>query len=314
MREAYKVCVLLSTYNGKKYFAEQVNSILNQKDVDIYILIRDDGSSDGTLDIIRDYIGRYPEKIECVNLEDSFNVGWRQSFFNLLEYASSHYLDEMDFFSFADQDDVWLNDKLVKACDQLSNIRDEGLYFSNTTVVDEALHYLRMGLCFYSGSVMDILNKPSACGCTMVFNRKYASWFGGLLKKNVVYPCAHDALLYYLALYADVQIIYDTKSYILYRQHDNNVVGSLKKETLYDWVIKIRKVFLKREHYNQRIARFIVQNFAQFTDENRKLLELIILYNSSLKLKYGLLRLYIEHTRMSWLKIKNVMRIVLNFV
>ena len=50
-----KVCVLQSTYNGKKYLKEQIDSILNQENVDVQLIVRDDGSNDSTPDILSKY-------------------------------------------------------------------------------------------------------------------------------------------------------------------------------------------------------------------------------------------------------------------
>ena len=63
--------ILLATYNGEKYISEQLDSIMNQSYQDFVVIVRDDGSSDNTVSIIKDYIGRYPEKIRLI--EDNKN-------------------------------------------------------------------------------------------------------------------------------------------------------------------------------------------------------------------------------------------------
>lgn len=69
------VAVLLSTYNGEKYIREQIESILNQKNVEILLCIRDDGSKDNTIDIIKQYCLKYNGKITA---EIGKNVGWKK--------------------------------------------------------------------------------------------------------------------------------------------------------------------------------------------------------------------------------------------
>lgn len=54
-----QVAVVMSTYNGEKYIREQINSILTQEDVDIHLFIRDDGSKDSTLSIIKEFDMKY---------------------------------------------------------------------------------------------------------------------------------------------------------------------------------------------------------------------------------------------------------------
>lgn len=111
----YTVQVLLSTYNGEKYIKEQIDSILKQKDVNVRLLIRDDGSTDGTNEILLSY---------ALNNENVFyyrgeNSGVVASFFRLFETADF----DVDFYALADQDDVWEEDKLIVACRQLEAMR-----------------------------------------------------------------------------------------------------------------------------------------------------------------------------------------------
>ena len=75
------VQILLSSYNGEKYISRQIDSILRQKDVEIHLLIRDDGSTDGTRAIIKEYEKKYPANVEVILGE---NMGWKKSFFTLL--------------------------------------------------------------------------------------------------------------------------------------------------------------------------------------------------------------------------------------
>ena len=101
------VQVLLSSYNGEKYIARQIESILAQEDVDIHLLVRDDGSKDGTRTILSDYERRFPEKIRVVTGD---NLGYKKSFFSLIQLAG-----EYDYYAFADQDDYWLPDKEISS-------------------------------------------------------------------------------------------------------------------------------------------------------------------------------------------------------
>ena len=89
-----KVQVLLSTYNGEKYLKEQLDSIIAQKGVDVHILARDDGSKDDTIKILEGY--------ENIDIIKGSNIGVCKSFFELINKSG-----EYDYYSFADQDDVW---------------------------------------------------------------------------------------------------------------------------------------------------------------------------------------------------------------
>lgn len=103
------VNVLISTYNGEKYIREQLDSILRQSCKDIKIYVRDDGSSDRTVSILKEY-----ENQNRITLIQGENVGYGRSFYKLLQIA-----DQGDYWSFCDQDDVWLPDKVKWAVEWL---------------------------------------------------------------------------------------------------------------------------------------------------------------------------------------------------
>ena len=93
-----EVDILLAAYNGEKFIAEQIESILAQTYQDFRLVIRDDGSSDNTPAIIEDYAAKYPGKIEVVH-DDAVCKSPAKNFFELLKHA------EADYVMFSDQDD-----------------------------------------------------------------------------------------------------------------------------------------------------------------------------------------------------------------
>jgi glycosyltransferase involved in cell wall biosynthesis len=112
------VQILLSSYNGEKYISRQIDSILRQKDVEIHLLIRDDGSTDGTRAIIKEYEKKYPANVEVILGE---NMGWKKSFFTLLQLAGDY-----DYYAFADQDDYWYEDKEISSIKVMEDDPAEG--------------------------------------------------------------------------------------------------------------------------------------------------------------------------------------------
>lgn len=212
-----RVLVLMSTYNGEKYLAEQINSILHQTDVDVNILVRDDGSRDSTVQMLEKYSLRH-KNIKYFLGE---NVGFVQSFSKLVCKAVDY--GDFDFYAFADQDDVWYANKLVTAVNSLqmkSNDKPH-LFASNCMLIDgngnnlhllrnHALHY-RMGNSLYSGSIQ---------GCCMTFNRCALL----LYAKHPPLTTYHDTwMLYICALLGDVE--YDVAPLFGYRIHSNNALG-----------------------------------------------------------------------------------------
>ncbi|MCD0023384.1 glycosyltransferase, partial [Streptococcus agalactiae] len=94
-----------ATYNGEKFLAQQIESIQKQTFKEWNLLIRDDGSSDKTCDIIRNFTAK-DSRIRFINENEHHNLGVIKSFFTLVNYEVA------DFYFFSDQDDVWLPEKL----------------------------------------------------------------------------------------------------------------------------------------------------------------------------------------------------------
>jgi rhamnosyltransferase len=132
------VCVLLSTYNGEKYLKELLDSVLNQNCEDkikVSIFVRDDGSSDNTTNILKEY--EQNGKIILFG-HGGCNLGFAKSFSSLLANAPLS-----DYYAFCDQDDIWLPDKLISAVERLEkedNNEIPLLYSTNLIVVDKDLN------------------------------------------------------------------------------------------------------------------------------------------------------------------------------
>ena len=125
------VCVLMSTYNGEKYLQEQLDSIINQVGVNVRILVRDDGSTDSTTDILNNY-----KREGYLDWYSGTNLKSARSFMDLVNRAP-----ESEYYAFSDQDDYWLPTKLQVAVNVLKSAdsRKSALYYSRTTLVDENL-------------------------------------------------------------------------------------------------------------------------------------------------------------------------------
>lgn len=213
-----KVQVLLSTYNGEKYLTEQLDSIINQSYTNITVLIRDDGSSDGTIRILESY----KEQYKWIEYYIGENLGAKDSFLDLIKHADL----SMDFFAFADQDDVWLPNKIKQAVEKLTTMDQSKplLYCGNKTLVDEKLVLIHSSIKEYNirPSFGNALVENICTGCTSVMNIELLSLIRDNLPKFVI---MHDWWFYLVASNFG-EIYYDNESYILYRQHSNNVVGA----------------------------------------------------------------------------------------
>lgn len=133
-----KVAVLLSSYNGERYLKEQIDSILNQKGVNVYVLVRDDGSTDRSLQILRELVAGHPRQMKIV---EGKNTGCTKSFVELMRIASTLEDFNPDYYAFSDQDDVWFPDKLaysIGALPALDNTKPQ-LFSADSIMVDSQL-------------------------------------------------------------------------------------------------------------------------------------------------------------------------------
>ena len=232
--------VLMSTYNGEKYAREQIDSILNQVGVDVTLYIRDDGSQGGTVGMLRQIEAEKPN----VHLYAEKNIGVGGSFMDLVYRVPQEY----DLYAFADQDDVWLDGKLARAAEMIGDREKPVLYCSNQMLTDAGMNQL--GLRHASApdtSWMQILCNNLLSGCTMVWNRAMQALLADpgrrpspeLLKKRI-----HDVWVG-MAAAVTGEILYDPEAFILYRQHERNVVGVKNAPVWKEWEKKLRNPALR---------------------------------------------------------------------
>ncbi len=260
-----KVQILLSTYNGSQYVEEQINSILNQDYPEISLLIRDDGSKDDTLQIIKRLAAE-----DCrISYYQGDNLGVYKSFFDLMIKADL----SADYYALSDQDDLWKSDKIRKAVEMLGDNKEIPiLYCSNTSLVDEDLKPLenkikrpRIRPSFGNALVENI-----SAGCTCVFNKKLLEI---VVEHLPDFTIMHDWWLY-LTASAFGKTIYDENAYILYRQHSNNVVGS--RFTYFDeFKVRVNNFNNNRGKINHQLREF--KRLYVLDNEKAKLLNMVIL-------------------------------------
>ena len=259
MSKAYpRVAVLISTYNGERFLKEQIESVLAQKEIELNVFVRDDGSSDDTINIL----GSYRDKITF--FQES-NVGVGNSFMDVLYKAGK----DFDFYAFCDQDDIWKEDKLKRAVSLIEKKDIPLLYCSNQELIDSNANSL--GLRYNNiidTSFRQILNNNRVTGCTMVWNKKLNDIIAddkrkaskGLLKKRI-----HDV---WVAMVASCvgEIVYDNESYIYYRQHENNVVGSKGSSSLEEYKKKLSNKDLRNGR--SELAKEMIEKYSDlFIDE-----------------------------------------------
>ena len=134
------VAIMMATYNGGHYLREQIESLLSQTYTEWILFIRDDESKDNTLEIVNEYVKKYPEKVISV-ANHSDKHGARMNFGCIHEWVTRQY--DFRYFMFCDQDDIWLPDKIEKEMMAIKKGEEEYvgplLIHTDLTVVDEKL-------------------------------------------------------------------------------------------------------------------------------------------------------------------------------
>lgn len=270
-----KVAILMSTYNGEKYLKEQIESIEAQTYKEITLIIRDDNSTDKTLYVIDEMKKIYNN----IFVEKGKNIGPSKSFISILKNSKQY--GKFDYYAFADQDDVWLEDKIYKAIEKLEVLdsNEPSLYFSDTILVDKELNKLNniRKICVEKITPLNAMIENIATGCTIVFNQKLKEYLEKVELEDVFDGFMHDSLAYKLASLTG-NVVYDENSYIYYRQHENNVIGN--SSNYIDKLKKRKKVLKKNVRLRSRIAKYILNKYKNvIKKEYERDLELIAYYN-----------------------------------
>lgn len=259
-----KVAVLLSAYNGEKYIEEQIESILEQSGVEVELYARDDGSSDGTCTILEKY-----ERDGKLHLEKGKNVGFVQSFMWLVANC-----ENADYYAFADQDDVWLKNKLLYAVEEMEKKDDSKplLYFSNYDFYDQDMKFMEH--CGILNGEPSFRNSLVDC-ITLGFNSVFNNVTRDMMKENIPQKaCGHDWWSYMLCAGLG-EVIYDRRVTVKYRRTGTNVSpggASFLKHQIW----RIKHFFGKKyfEKVQEQMTEFEHLYGEQLSSEDRKVLGL----------------------------------------
>ncbi len=249
------IAVLMSTYNGAAFLQSQIESILSQTIASqLELFIRDDGSTDGTKDIL--------EKMAAspnIHVEYGSNVGFINSFLTLLKNCG-----EFDYYSYSDQDDVWLPQKIERAVAALEKERTTvpTLYFSNYDYYNASMQFLGHAHAPQNISFPNCLVDCAPLGFTCVMNKAARDLIAARIP---VHACGHDWWTYMVCCGLG-KVIFDDVSTVRYRRTGNNVSGGGKSFIAFQiW----------------RFKKFFVDDY--FTNITQMLREYETLFGSRLK-------------------------------
>lgn len=244
-----KIAVLLASYNGIKYIKEQLDSILNQKEVDVTIFISDDLSTDKTVEYLQNI---YKDFKNIVYLTSGSKFGGAgKNFFRLIKDVD---FSSFDFVSFVDQDDIWYEDKLIRA---IKTIEDKQIdaYSSNVLAFWEDGKEMVINKSS-SQARYDYLFEAAGPGCTYVLKKDLAISLQKFISENwedVNKVELHDWFIYAFARENNYKWHIDEKPSMRYRQHTLNQVGA--NDGLNAKLKRLKKVF--SSWYREEIIKII---------------------------------------------------------
>jgi rhamnosyltransferase len=265
-----RIAILMAVYNGEKYISQQIESIINQSCTNWQLLIRDDRSSDKTMDIINKF-AVYDKRIKIID-----NQGKRLgACLNFGELIKTTIKLGYEYIMFSDQDDVWKNDKIekslkiYKAEEAKKGKHTPILVHTDFQYVDEKLNPLKFNnarvfrrLSAHKNKIKIIVNYNYIFGCTMFLNR-------ALLSICSPIPPEAENHDYWIALHAAVfgEILYIDEKTMFYRQHNNNVSGGVKYSS---WKNRLSRILTFQKHIENMRSR--LKQFQAFIDRKKDLL------------------------------------------
>lgn len=292
-----KINIVMSTYNGEQFLAEQIDSIQQQTFKDWQLLIRDDGSSDQTPEIIKSFVAQDP-RIIFINEHDCENLGVVKNFFTLIKH------DKADYYFFSDQDDVWLEDKLETMLAVARQYPDQLplLVYTDLCVVNQNLQVMNQSMIrsqshHANTELVQELTENTVTGGVAMINHALAEQWRTL--DNII---MHD---WYLALLAAAigKLVYIDQPGELYRQHDNNVLGARTvTKRLKTWLSGPSKMLEKYWwliHASQAQADKILQENELGDEQEAVIRNYIALERLSLSQRIRVLRQY-KYAKNKW--------------
>ena len=251
-----KIEIILATFNGENYLEALLDSIASQTYSNWVLNVADDGSSDGTLEILQKFQNKFSDRVFIkVN---STRLGASENFMNLMASV------KFDLVAFCDQDDIWLPNKLSRLCDAFMDQERKStdtnlpiLIYSDARVVDEKLKTLQPSLFQFhktQGSVShsyDMLKyRNCITGCTVLTNRAAINLAldgaTDLFNKFQTKVVMHDHWLGLVVSMNSGSIVRVEDALVLYRQHEKNAVGAVKARVSLNSLIKKAKNIWKK--------------------------------------------------------------------
>jgi glycosyltransferase involved in cell wall biosynthesis len=263
-----KVAILLATYNGERFLAEQINSIEAQQYKNWCLYVSDDGSTDRTNEILNFYKDKWPSGSIYIQ-----NGPAKGSAINFCSLLASNVIDS-EFFAFCDQDDIWESDKLERAIRWLDTIPSEipALYCTRTFLVDAENKIIGLSPLFTKPpSFANAITQNIGGGNTMVFNAAARALLRKAVEDHSI--VTHDWWSYIVVTGCGGRVFYDSYPSLRYRQHERNQVGMNAS-----WAARLKRIrMLWNGHFkewNDRNISALAKLQLELTAESRNILNI----------------------------------------
>lgn len=268
--DAPKIAILLCTYNGENYLSSLLDSLVAQTHVNWSIHVSDDGSTDGTHNILKNYQERLREKCFCIY--SGPQQGFVKNFLSLTKNSNI----QADYYAYSDQDDIWKPEKLHRAINVLKDVPKHipALYCSRTELMNAQGELIGFSPLFKKKpSFSNALVQNIGGGNTMVINDAARSLLQKCCQNETI--ISHDWWFYLVVSGCGGYIYYDSQSSILYRQHSNNLIGANN-----NWsarIIRIKKMLKGQfSNWNTRNIQALLEINDSLTPKNQIILQRFI--------------------------------------
>lgn len=258
-----KIAIILPTYNGEKYILDTLNSLESQTVSNMTVFIRDDGSTDETLDLLALFIAKKELKNEYILIQDNEgNLGCPASFYQIIRSQPLY-----DFYAFCDQDDVWLPDKIERAIRSIKQVckSDPVVYYSSFDYCDEDFSFIRHApMQTDELKLAKTLYYTPGLGFTIAFNGKACKKFildvdpGDQMHDRWILRCGACM----------GKVVYDKKATALHVRHTEAVTADDNR------TIDLFKYYIKNEFYghdsddSRRKMAYFLQTFQKDLCQN----------------------------------------------
>jgi glycosyltransferase involved in cell wall biosynthesis len=298
------IAILLTTFNGERHIEELLASLENQSHRAFDLFIRDDGSTDHTVEQMHAF--QLHSNISMTLFPEGGNVGASQNFASLLQHALEY--EQYRYFMFCDQDDVWLPNKIEQTLNamteaEMSDSLTPQLIHTDLQVVDENLALMHSSYWSYQNidpgydTLNRLLVQNVITGCTVMVNRALAV---------IALPVPKEAIMHdwWLGLIAASlgKIEALPQSTVKYRQHSANDIGA-SAFNLLTILDKAHMIFsFSLDKYTKQANSFLSRYSDRLSTEQKKMLEAFVSIETEPWYKGKIILLKYHFLKQHWIR------------